>query len=53
MPKTIRNQFEKNLTYEKLEWAHKLSQKGKTTKKDVVLFNLKKEEYLQWLYEVI
>ena len=45
MPKTIRNQFEKNLTYEKLEWAHKLSQKGKTTKKDVVLFNLKKEEY--------
>ena len=42
MPKTIRNQFEKNLTYEKLEWAHKLSQKGKTTKKDVVLFNLKK-----------
>lgn len=51
MPKTIRNQFEKNLTYEKLEWAHKLSQKGKTTKKDVVLFNLKKEEYLQWLYE--
>ncbi len=51
MPRTIRNQFEKKLTYEKLELAHKLSQKGKTTKKDVILFNLKKEEYLQWLYQ--
>ena len=51
MPRTIRNQFEKKLTYEKLELAHKLSQRGKTTKKDVILFNLKKEEYLQWLYQ--
>lgn len=51
MPKTIRNKFDEFLTYEKLEEAHRLSQKGKTTKKDVILFNLKKEEYLQWLYE--
>jgi retron-type reverse transcriptase len=51
MPRTIRNEFDKYLTYEKLEEAHKLSQKGKTTKKEVILFNLKKEEYLNWLYE--
>ena len=50
MPKTIRNEFDKYLTYEKLEEAHRLSQKGKTTRKEVILFNLKKEEYLQWLY---
>lgn len=50
MPKSIRKLFDKQLTYEKLEEAHKLSQKGKTTKKDVILFNLKKEEYIQWLY---
>jgi len=50
MPKTIRNKFDKYLTYEKLEEAHRLSQKGKTSKKEVILFNLKKEEYLKWLY---
>lgn len=51
MPKTIRNEFDKYLTYEKLEEAHKLSQRGKTTKKEVILFNLKREEYLNWLYD--
>lgn len=51
MPRTIRNKFDKYLTYEKLEEAHNLCQRGKTTKKEVILFNLKKEEYLQWLYE--
>lgn len=51
MPKTIRNEFDKYLSYEKLEEAHRLSQKGKTTKKEVILFNLKKEEYIKWLYE--
>lgn len=51
MAKTIRNQFDKMLTYEKLEEAHKLCQKCKTTKREVILFNLKKEEYLNWLYE--
>lgn len=33
MPKTIRNQFEKKLTYEKLELAHKLSQKENNKKR--------------------
>lgn len=51
MPRTIRNKFDKYLTYEKLEEAHNLCQRGKTTKKEVIIFNLKKEEYLQWLYE--
>lgn len=50
MPRTIRNEFDKRLTYEKLLEAHKLSQKGKTTKREVILFNLKKEEYINWLY---
>ena len=50
MSKTARNEFDKYLTYEKLEEAHRLSQKGKTSKKEVILFNLKKEEYLTWLY---
>ena len=50
MPKTIRNEFDKYLTYEKLLEAHKLSQKGKTSKKEIILFNLKQEEYITWLY---
>ena len=51
MPKTIRNEFDKQLTYEKLMIAHKLSRKGKGYRKDVILFNLKQEEYIMWLYE--
>lgn len=51
MPKTIRNSFYKNLTYEKLMEAHKKSRKGKGYRKEVVLFNLKQEEYIMWLYE--
>ena len=51
MPKTIRNEFDKKLTYEKLMIAHKLSRKGKGYRKDVILFNLKQEEYIMWLYE--
>ncbi len=50
MPRTIRNKFDKYLTYEKLEESHRLCQKSKTTKKEIILFNLKKEEYLNWLY---
>ena len=33
MPKTIRNEFYKNLTYEKLMEAHLNSRKGKGTRK--------------------
>ena len=51
MPKTIRNEFDKRLTYENLMKAHKLSKKGKGYRKEVILFNLKQEEYIIWLYE--
>lgn len=51
MPKTIRNEYYKQLTYEKLLEAHYKSRKGKGYKKDIILFNLKQEEYIMWLYE--
>ena len=51
MPKTIRNSFEKNLTYEKLMEAHRKSRKGKGYRKEIILFNLKQEEYIMWLHE--
>lgn len=51
MAKTIRNEFDKYLTYENLMKAHILSRKGKTCRKEVVLFDLKKEEYINWLLE--
>ena len=51
MPKTIRNEFNKKLTYESLMNAHKLSRRGKGYRKEVILFNLKQEEYIMWLYE--
>ena len=51
MPKTIRNKFDKILSYESLMQAHKLSRKGKGYRKEIILFNLKQEEYIMWLYE--
>ena len=51
MPKTIRNQFDKNLTYEKLLEAHHKSKKGKGRRIELIKFNLKQEEYIMWLYE--
>ena len=51
MSKTIRNVYDKYLTYENLMKAHKKSQTGKTTRKNVIKFNLKQEEYIMWLYE--
>lgn len=51
MPKTIRNEFDKQLTYENLLQAHKKSRKGKGYQKEVILFNLKQEEYIEWLYQ--
>lgn len=51
MPKTIRNEYDKKLTYENLMKAHLESRKGKSLRKDVILFNLKQEEYIMWLYE--
>ena len=46
MPKTIRNKYKENLTYEKLMLAHKESQKGKGYRKEIIEFNLKQEEYI-------
>ena len=51
MPKTIKNQFETYLTYEKLMEAHIKSRKGKGYRIEVIEFNLKQEEYIQWLLE--
>lgn len=51
MPKTIRNEFYIKLTYEKLMEAHKKSRKGKSFRKDIILFNLKQEDYIVWLLE--
>lgn len=51
MPRTIRNEFDKKLSYEILMKAHKLSRKGKGYRKEIILFNLKQEEYIMWLYE--
>ena len=51
MPKTIKNQYYKKINYEKLMEAHNKSKKGKGLRKEVILFNLKKEEYIMWLYE--
>ena len=51
MPKTMRNEFDKKLSYENILKAHKLSRKGKGYREEVILFNLKQEEYAMWLYE--
>ena len=51
MPKTIKNKYKENLTYEKLLEAHIKSRKGKGYRKEIILFNLKQEEYIMWLYE--
>lgn len=51
MPKTIRNEYEKKLSYASFMQAHNLSKKGKGFRKEMILFSLKQEEYIQWLYE--
>ena len=51
MPKTIKNQYYKFLTYEKLMEAHRKSKKGKGYRKEIIEFNLKQEEYIWWLQE--
>ena len=51
MPKTIKNQYYKFLTYEKLMEAHQKSKKGKGYRKEIIEFNLKQEEYIWWLQE--
>ena len=51
MPKTIRSQFDKYLTYEKLLEAHIKARKGKEYRKEIILFNRKQEEDIMWLLE--
>ncbi len=51
MPKTIRNQYYKKLTFENLMEAHRKARKGKGYRKEIIQFNLKQEEYILWLYE--
>ena len=51
MPKTIKNKYDEYLNYNKLMEAHIKCQKGKMNRLNVIKFNLKKEEYIQWLYE--
>ena len=51
MPKTIRNKYYEYLTYEKLLEAHIKSRKGKGYRKEIILFNLKQEEYIMWLLD--
>ena len=43
MPKTIRNVYDKNVTFEKVLLAHKKARKGKREKKDVIIFELNLE----------
>ena len=51
MPKTIKNEYYKKLSYESLMEAHNKSKKGKGFRKEIIEFNLKQEEYIMWLYE--
>ncbi len=51
MPKTIRNKFDQALSYEKLAKAHKESKKNKSGRSNIICFEMRREEYLLWLYE--
>lgn len=51
MARTLRNEFDKKLTYEKLREAHYQSRKCKRLRKDVILFELKQEDYIRYLYD--
>ena len=51
MAKWIKNEFDKYLTYNNLMKAHLESRKCKSTRKEIIEFNLKQEEYIMYLYE--
>ena len=53
MPKTLRNKYYKNLTFEKLMEAHKKARRGKGLRDEIIKFNLKQEEYIYYLLEVL
>ena len=50
MPKTLRNEYDKKLTYISLMKAHIKSKKGKGYRIENINFNLKQEEYLMYLF---
>lgn len=50
MAKFLRNEYDKYLTYDNLMKAHLQSRRGKGYRRDIILFNLKQEEYIMWLY---
>jgi len=53
MPKTIRNLYDKCLTYENLMLCHKKSKKGKGGRENVVRFEFRREEYILHLYQTL
>ena len=52
MARTLRNEFDKKLTYDNLRKAHYQSRKCKRLKKDIILFELKTEDYIRYLYDL-
>ena len=53
MPKTIRNKYYKYLSFDRLMKAHKKARKGKGYRKEIILFNLKEEEYIMYMLDVL
>ena len=53
MPKTLRNKYYENLSFGKLMEAHKKARRGKGLRKEIIKFNLKQEEYIYYLLEVL
>ena len=53
MPKTLRNKYYENLCVEKLMEVHKKARRGKGLRKEIIKFNLKQEEYIYYLLEVL
>ena len=53
MPKTLRNKYYRNLCFQKLMEAHKKSRKEKGLRDEIIKFNLKQEEYIYYLLEVL
>ena len=43
MPKTIRNVYDKSVSFDKILKAHKKARRGKREKKDVIIFELNLE----------
>ena len=53
MPKTIRNKYYKYLSFDMLMEAHKKARRGKGLRNEIILFNLKQEEYIMYLLDAL